>query len=80
MPSYLAGWTSSIDTTPIGFALSGLLMVWGIFPLPDVRPGAGRRHAVVENMTDGVLVLDTHDRIVISTPRRRSGWAASRAR
>ncbi|MDY0018362.1 MAG: histidine kinase N-terminal 7TM domain-containing protein [Anaerolineae bacterium] len=65
---YLAGWTASIDTTPIGFALSGLLMVWGIFRFQmfDLVPVA--RDAVVENMTDGVLVLDTHDRIVDINP------------
>jgi len=55
---------SSLDLTPFGFAISGLVVTWGLFRfrLLDIVPVA--RDAVVEGIGDGVLVLDTQDRIV----------------
>jgi len=53
-----------IELAPLTFVVSGLTLVWGVFRkrLFDLIPIA--RHAVVENMADGMLVLDTQDRIV----------------
>ncbi len=52
------------DFTPVGFALTGLTLLWGISRLQlfDLVPVA--RDALVEDMEDGVLVLDGQDRVV----------------
>ena len=51
------------DPTPLAFFLSGLLMGWAIFgyQLIDIAPIA--RTTVIEYMSDGMLVLDTQNRI-----------------
>lgn len=53
-----------LDLTPFGFALAGLAAVWGIFcfRLLDIVPVA--RRAIVDSMSDGVIVLDAQNRIV----------------
>lgn len=57
-----------IDLTPVALSISGPIMVWGFFRsrLLDLAPIA--RSHVVENMPDGVLVLDPHMRIVDHNP------------
>jgi diguanylate cyclase (GGDEF)-like protein/PAS domain S-box-containing protein len=52
------------DYTPIGFALAGLLIMHAIFRfhLFDVKPVP--RDAVVDYMSDGMIVLDQRDRII----------------
>ena len=61
--SWVAGLTI-IDVTALGFALTGA--VWGIalyrYRLLDLIPVG--RHAVLEDIPDGYLVLDDEDRIV----------------
>ena len=53
-----------VDLTPLTFTASGILIAWGVFrfQLLDVVPVA--RDVLVENMSDGVLVLDAQHRIV----------------
>lgn len=53
-----------LDLTPFAFTLTGLAMVWGLFRfrLLDIVPVA--REAIIEGMNDGVIVLDTQNRIV----------------
>jgi signal transduction histidine kinase len=53
-----------LDLTPIAFAVSGWLLAWAILRmhLLDLVPIA--RDAVIENMLDGVIVLDMQNRIV----------------
>jgi diguanylate cyclase (GGDEF)-like protein/PAS domain S-box-containing protein len=53
-----------LDWTPIAFVLSGSILAWGIFRfrILDLVPVA--RTKLIENMSDGVLVLDSQDRIV----------------
>ena len=76
-----------LDMTPFAFTVAGLLWAWGLFhfQLLDIVPVA--RDAVIESMTDAVLVLDGHGRIVdinpaaqhiLPTKRRRSDWSARR--
>ncbi|MFN2108196.1 MAG: PAS domain S-box protein, partial [Anaerolineae bacterium] len=57
-----------LDKGPIGFALSGLMLAYGLFRLRmfDIVPVA--RDTLIENMPDGVLVLDEHDRLVDINP------------
>ncbi len=70
---YITGLTPwpLLDLTPFGFALSCVCMAWGIFRfrLLDVIPVA--RDQVIESMSDGVIVLDKHDRIVDINPAAR---------
>ena len=56
------------DLDPFAFALSGLLMAYSIFRhrLLDITPVA--RRVVVDNMPDGVIVVDTTGRIVDLNP------------
>ncbi len=56
------------DTTPFTYALSNLIIAWGLFryQLFDVVPVA--REAVIENMADAVLVLDRRGRVIDYNP------------
>jgi PAS domain S-box-containing protein len=58
----------AIDPTPFLFALTALVLVWGFFRLRllDLVPVA--RAAVMEQLTDGVLVLDVYGRVVDANP------------
>jgi len=53
-----------LDLTPLAFTITGLLMAWGLFhfKLLNILPIA--RDAVVESISDGVIVLDAQARIV----------------
>ena len=57
-----------LDLTPFAFTVSGLASALGLFRfrLLDILPVA--RDAVVEGMIDGMIVLDTRDRIVDINP------------
>lgn len=59
---------SWLDLTPFFFTLTGLAMAWAFFRfrLLDIVPVA--RDAVIESMSDGVLVLDAENRIVDINP------------
>jgi PAS domain S-box-containing protein len=70
-----------LDLTPFAFTLTGLAMTWGLFRfrLLDIVPVA--RDAVIESMSDGVIVLDAQNRIVDLNPAAQSilGCTASDA-
>ncbi len=53
-----------LDLTPFTFTLSGLAIMWGImrYRLLDIVPIA--RNVVIHNMRDGIVVMDTHYRIL----------------
>jgi PAS domain S-box-containing protein len=59
---------SLLDPTPVAFAVSGTVLAVGLFRfgLFDIVPAA--RDAVIENMPNGVVVLDTRGRIVDLNP------------
>jgi len=65
-----SGWSPFpyVDLTPFGFTIAGLVAAWGLYQLRlfDVTPVA--RDAVVESMSDGVLVLDAQGRVVDLNP------------
>jgi len=67
---YIAGLSpvAGLDLTPLTFTLTGLILALGIFrfQLLDLLPVA--RDELVENMKDGVLVLDDQNRIVDINP------------
>jgi len=56
------------DITPCAFGLSGLIIAWALFRLRllDIVPMA--REAVIEGMSEGVIVLDVENRIVDLNP------------
>ncbi len=53
-----------LDLTPVMMGVSGLIIAWGIFrfQLFDIVPVA--RENIIENMADGLVVLDAQNRIV----------------
>jgi len=64
---YMGGWTN-VDVTALGFAGTALVVSWAMyrFRLLDLVPVA--RETVVEEMRDGVLVLDDRGRVVDLNP------------
>ncbi len=57
-----------LDPTAMAFFITGLLMAWAIFGyrLIDIMPVA--RNSVIENMQDGMMVLDNANRIIDINP------------
>ncbi|HEY90117.1 MAG TPA: PAS domain S-box protein [Thermoflexia bacterium] len=67
--AYIAGLTPwGMDMTPINFSASGLLIAWGLFRyrILDIMPVA--RDVLIENMRDGVIMLDPLNRVVDLNP------------
>lgn len=62
---------AGLDLTSLGFALSTIILAWSIFSLRlfDLAPVA--RGQLMENLVDGVIVLDTNHRVVEINPRAR---------
>jgi PAS domain S-box-containing protein len=58
----------NLDLTPFAFTLAGVLWAWGLFHyrLLDIVPVA--RDAIIESMSDAVIVLDARGRIVDVNP------------
>ncbi|MBN1978358.1 MAG: PAS domain S-box protein [Anaerolineae bacterium] len=67
---FIFGWSpfGKLDLTPFALTLTGLAMGWGLFRfrLLDLVPVA--RDTIIESMSDGVIVLDSRDRIVDLNP------------
>jgi len=63
---YLSGLNPfpGLDLTPVSFTITGLAVAWGLFrfQLLDLAPIANR--TVMNNIHDGIIVLDTQKRIV----------------
>lgn len=57
-----------LDLTPFAFTITGAMLSWALFRhrLLEVLPVA--RNAVVENMADGVIVIDIRNRIIDLNP------------
>ncbi len=60
------GILSYLDVTSFLFTISGLVVFWGLFRFLDLVPGA--RNIVVETMLDGVLVVDSENRVMDMNP------------
>lgn len=67
---YVAGLSPvpGLELTPLVLAFSGVVLAWGLFrfQLLDLVPVA--RDALIETMTDGMLVLDEQNRVVDFNP------------
>lgn len=70
-----------IDLTLLAFTATGVILTWGLFrfKLFDIVPVA--RAAIVERMSDGVMVLDAQNRVVDmnQAARRILGLSATQA-
>ncbi len=66
-----------LDLAPVAFAFSGFLLLVGLgrFRLLDVVPVA--RDTLVEDMDDGLVVLDDRDRVVDMNPAARRLFATT---
>jgi PAS domain S-box-containing protein len=71
------GDSTNFDFTPVAFAISGIAFMWGIlrYKLLDIVPIA--RDLVIQNMFDGVIVVDNKEIIIDinRTARHLSGIA-----
>jgi diguanylate cyclase (GGDEF)-like protein/PAS domain S-box-containing protein len=67
---YVSGITPfpGYDTSPVGFMFTGAILAWGIYrsQLLDLVPVA--RDTLIENMSDSVIVLGAHNRILDINP------------
>jgi PAS domain-containing protein len=59
---------SLVDPTPLAFAVTGVAFFWGLsrLQLLDIMPIA--HEAILRSMVDGVIVLDTRQRIIELNP------------
>lgn len=69
--SGLAGGDKGYDFTPLGFALSGLFLLWAMFRLQliDIVPFA--RERVIESMGESLFILDQEGRLTATNPAAR---------
>ncbi len=68
---YVSGVSRELDLTPIGFAINGAVLLFGMHRLQilDLVPIA--RSQLLEQLTDGVLVLDDQQRVLDINPAAR---------
>ena len=73
--SYLLVLTQSVphnlDLSPIAFALSGLLIFWGIVNMQLFHMVPIAEHMVVDAMRDAMIILDTHGCLIESNKQAR---------
>ena len=67
-PNFLTG----LDLTPISFSLTGLVIAFGVFRFSLFDPALFARHVLIENLDDGILVLDPQNRVVDINPVAQS--------
>jgi len=68
-----------LDITPISFLITGLILAVSILQFGLFGPAPIARHLLIENMDDGILVLDAKDRIIDINPMGESIIGASAA-
>ena len=61
-----------IDFTPFTFNVTGGLMGWGLFRYRMLTIVPVAREAIIESMSDGVIVLDEQNRVVDVNPAARA--------
>lgn len=74
----LGSW-GKMDHTPVGFAVTGLLLTWGIWRarLLQIRPAAAQ--SLFDHMADPVLVLDESGHLILANPAARRQFALQRS-
>lgn len=73
------GWFRRLDLTPFAFIVTGGVLVWGLYRERLVNLSPLARAAVVDNMADGVFVLDAFGRITDVNPSGAQLLDGSRA-
>ncbi|MFN2590771.1 MAG: EAL domain-containing protein [Actinomycetota bacterium] len=68
-----------MDTTPFGFLLAGMVLVWGIFRLRLVELAPEARRVALDTMADAVVVLDAYRRVVELNPAAQRTLRATTA-
>jgi diguanylate cyclase (GGDEF)-like protein len=72
---YLAGLARSdngYDFTPVGFAFSGLFLLWAMFRLQLVDLVPVARERVIESLGESLLILDDTGRLAATNPAART--------
>lgn len=77
--NFEVGWFARLDLTPFAFTVTGGVLVWGLFRERLVRLSPLARSVIVENMADGVFVLDAFGRVADVNPAGAALVALSRA-
>jgi PAS domain S-box-containing protein len=57
-----------LDLTPFAFAITGLELTWGLFRYRVFKLTPIAREAIIERMSDGVLILSKDDRLMDINP------------
>lgn len=57
-----------LDLTPVGFMLTGVILVWSLRHLHFLKVAPVARDVVIDEMQEGVIVLDWQDRVVDVNP------------
>ncbi len=67
---YILGFSPipNLNLTPVVFSISGLLLGWALFQYRLFDLGPLAYQLVIQNMQDGVIVLDLYERIVSLNP------------
>ncbi|OXM82798.1 histidine kinase N-terminal 7TM domain-containing protein [Paenibacillus rigui] len=64
---YLVGnFSMNLDLTPIGFTITGVIYIWGIYRFNLMRLAPVAMEKVFETIVDGVIVLDYENHIIDS--------------
>jgi len=57
-----------LDLTPVGFMLTGVILVWSLRHLHLLKVAPVARDVVIDEMREGVIVCDRQDRVVDVNP------------
>jgi len=76
--NFEVGWFARIDLTPFAFIVTGGVLVWGLLRERLVMLSPLARRVIVDNMADGVFILDAFGRIADVNPAGARLLAASR--
>jgi serine phosphatase RsbU (regulator of sigma subunit) len=77
--NFEVGWFARIDLTPFAFTLTGAVLVWGLWRERLVRLAPLARDVMVDNMSDGVFLVDAFGRIADVNPSGARALGSDRA-
>jgi signal transduction histidine kinase len=60
------------DLTPVFIGISGILFAWGIFRFKFLNIVPVARENIIENMTDGLIMLDAQNRLADMNPAAKA--------
>jgi PAS domain S-box-containing protein len=77
--NFEVGWFARLDLTPFAFIVTGAVLVWGLLREGLVMLSPLARRVIVDNMADGVFVLDAFGRVADVNPAGARLLSAARA-